>query len=155
MNLVVPVEKHRNHTPVHEIRIDYATNWQRVHEHAIRSAYGKSPFFEYYSDVILSMYELQPEYLIEWNAASVDAISETLSLPLVYENSTEYFEVPKDKTDWRQLIVPGKMNSSHLPQVSRYMQAFEERHGFQPGLSILDLLFCAGPDTKAILKGSD
>lgn len=152
MNLVIPVEKYRNHTPMHEIRIDYSTNWQRVHEHAIRSAYGKSPFFEYYSDVILPMYEWQPEYLIEWNEASLNAIIETLSLPMVYENSSEYCEIPGDQSDWRHIIAPGKMDSPKLPAGKRYVQAFEERHGFQAGLSILDLLFCSGPESSQILK---
>ena len=33
-----------------------------------------------------------------------------------------------------------------------YGQVFEERLGFLPNLSILDLLFCCGPNAKVLLK---
>jgi len=35
-----------------------------------------------------------------------------------------------------------------------YHQVFEDRFGFLPGLSILDMLFNEGPDTLALLKRS-
>ncbi len=152
MNLVIPVVNYRNHTPINEIRIDYATDWQRIHEHAIKSAYGKSPYFEFYSDVILSMFEWQPELLIEWNEASMNAIIEALSLPLVYENSKKYCEIDLSPSDWRNVIVPENMNSPQLPSTSNYIQVFSDRHPFQPGLSILDMLFCCGPESIRLLK---
>jgi hypothetical protein len=34
----------------------------------------------------------------------------------------------------------------------RYMQAFEENHGYIPDLSIIDLLFNLGPDALHYLK---
>lgn len=36
-----------------------------------------------------------------------------------------------------------------------YLQVFEERIGFQPNLSILDILFCEGPNAKHLLKGNN
>lgn len=153
MNLVIPVEKYRNHTPIDEIRIDYATDWQRVHEHAIRSAYGQSPYFEHYSDVLLPMFEWQPEYLVEWNEASLNAIIETLSLNIVYQNSQEYLEVKEGEPEWRNIIVPGSTDS-RLPITQKYMQVFSDRFGFQSGLSIIDLLFCEGPGSTTILTSS-
>jgi hypothetical protein len=37
----------------------------------------------------------------------------------------------------------------------RYPQLFEDRVGFLPNLSILDLLFMEGPNTKQILLGNN
>jgi hypothetical protein len=36
-----------------------------------------------------------------------------------------------------------------------YQQVFEDRNGFLPGMSILDLLFCCGPNAKALLKDNE
>ncbi|MBA2748463.1 MAG: WbqC family protein, partial [Tatlockia sp.] len=37
----------------------------------------------------------------------------------------------------------------------RYSQVFEDRLGFQPNLSILDLLFCEGPNAINLLTSID
>jgi hypothetical protein len=153
MNLVVPVEKYRNHTPVREIRVDYATNWQRVHEHAIRSAYGKSAYFEFYADKLLSIFEWQPESLVELTTATHEAVIELLKLDVRAALSSEYLTPAAGEPDWRKLIVPGGTDT-RIPETETYLQVFQERHGFIPGLSILDLLFCTGPDAKRILSGA-
>jgi hypothetical protein len=36
----------------------------------------------------------------------------------------------------------------------KYFQVFEDRIGFQPNLSILDLLFCEGPNAIYLLKNA-
>jgi hypothetical protein len=37
----------------------------------------------------------------------------------------------------------------------KYGQVFEDRIGFQPNMSILDLLFCNGPASAGLLKDSN
>ncbi len=145
MNLVVPVEQYRNHTPVAAIKVDYATDWQRVHEHAIRSAYGKSAFFEFYADKILPIYETQPEYLTEWNDMCLSAVTSLLKLNLNIQTSTEYVEA-NGQVDLRSAAFEVRPESKPV-----YTQVFMERHGFHSGLSILDVLFCCGPETKEIM----
>jgi hypothetical protein len=41
------------------------------------------------------------------------------------------------------------------PSTPIYQQIFEDRNGFLPGMSILDLLFCCGPNAKALLKDNE
>ena len=51
LNLTVPVTKGgKLKIKVKDIRIDWSKRWQQVHLGAITSAYGRSPFFMYYSD---------------------------------------------------------------------------------------------------------
>lgn len=145
MNLVIPVQRYRNHTPVASIKVDHATNWQRVHINAIRSAYGKSPYFEFYGDKILSLYEWKAETLVEWNAACLSAVCSVLKVNPLVMNSTGY--VDSGQPDLRSEAFPVE-----LQQAPRYTQTFMERHGFYAGLSILDLLFCTGPDARRILQ---
>ncbi len=58
--------------------------------------------------------------------------------------------------DFRNGIFPKKHRQKEdkrfLPMP--YAQVFEERHGFLPNLSILDLLFCTGPQASLILEQS-
>lgn len=150
MDLVVPVVQFRNHTPVNDIQVDYATNWKRVHHHAIRSAYGKSVYYEYYEHLFDQIFaaHVKPKFLKELNELSLELIREALHLALPYKASTEYIEIPSGQPDYRKLLVPG---STISPKAS-YIQTFQERHGFIAGLSIIDLLFCEGPDAINILN---
>jgi len=147
MNLVIPVEKFRNHTPVAAIRIDHETNWQRVHTHAIRSAYGKSPYFEYYGEKILRLYEWKAETLAEWNAACLSAVFSILKVNPLITFTAEYIEKAESDIRSKEFAVQHSLQ----PQ---YIQVFMDRHGFYSGLSVLDLLFCAGPDAREILQTS-
>lgn len=147
MNLVIPVEKFRNHTAVASIRIDHSTNWQRVHIHAIRSAYGKSPYFEFYGDKILSLYEWKAETLVEWNAACLNAVFSILKVNPLIAFSGEY--IANAAADLRNEDFT--VQPSNQPQ---YMQVFMDRHGFYSGLSVLDLIFCTGPEARGILEKS-
>lgn len=149
MNLVIPVKHAGNHTPVKDILLDYATNWQRVHWHAIRSAYGKSPFFEFYADAFDTLYSCQPRFLHEWNTLCLDLITNCAKLPLSIGFSAEYCEPSDTISDYRQAFVPGKVYAAAYHP--KYLQVFQERHGFRTGLSILDLLFCAGPQSHQLL----
>jgi hypothetical protein len=151
MNLVIPVKHIRNHTPVKDVPIDYSTDWQRVHWHAIRSAYGKSPYFEFYAELFERMFATQPEFLWQWNEVSIELIREALRLSFTYTYSQEYIEVNQDR-DLRLLLTPG--NNRIKINYPQYIQVFQERHGFQPDLSIIDLLFCEGPDAIAILNAA-
>ena len=49
--------------------------------------------------------------------------------------------------DFRQVIHAKHPLPDAYFQPRRYWQVFEWRHGFQSNLSILDLLFCMGPES--------
>ena len=49
--LSIPVEKYDSlKCPMRDIRISDHANWRHLHWNALQSAYGESPFFEYYAD---------------------------------------------------------------------------------------------------------
>lgn len=146
MHLVVPVENYRNHTPVADIRIDYATDWQRVHAHAIRSAYGKSPFFEYYGERILALYATRPALLTEWNERCLQTVLALLKLNVEFQTSTAYVEATAEN-DLRSAAFDVKPENTPA-----YTQVFMERHGFYSGLSVLDALFCCGREAVQLFR---
>lgn len=65
--LSVPVYDSRKAQPVEDIRICYMHSWQRQHWSALFSAYGKTPYFDYYADYIHALYEKQPTFLVDLN----------------------------------------------------------------------------------------
>lgn len=67
MLLSVPIYDSRKQQEVQDIRICYMHAWQRQHWAAIYSAYGKTPYFEYYADYIRPLYERQPKWLVDLN----------------------------------------------------------------------------------------
>jgi len=147
-SLTVPVEHQDDKCLVKDLRISDHNQWRRVHWNALQSAYSESPFFEYYSDDIRPFYEQRFTYLIDYNEAIRQKVCELIDIsPSVSYTNTYNKEVDSDTCDFRDII-----NAKH-PQPDldfkpqRYWQVFEERHGFQPNLSILDLLFNMGPES--------
>ena len=69
----------------------------------------------------------------------------TVSLTETYQK--EY--LPPNR-DLRNYFLP--KNYREITGTIQYTQVFEDRIGFQPNLSILDCLFCCGPNAKSLLK---
>ena len=152
--LVIPVIRvNGNHTKTSEIRIDNSRNWQTVHWRSIEAAYGKSPYFLYYRDFFEPLFLKEHELLSDFNLALIRLVYRLLKLDGITFSYTERFEKEAGIPDFRELIHPKKPTiASGLFSHQRYMQAFEDRHGFLPDLSILDLLFNEGPAASAYLR---
>jgi hypothetical protein len=65
-------------------------------------------------------------------------------------------ETPGNIHDYRNTIHPKKrmQRKDSLFQPAFYYQVFQEKYGFVPNLSIIDLLFNEGPNAENILKKS-
>ena len=132
-----------------DIRISDHANWRHVHWNALLSAYGESPFFEYYQDDIRPFFEKKYEFLFDFNMETTEKMIELLdirpkiSITEAYIQSKELEEEDEIK-DFRDAIRPKKPlpDAEFAPQ--RYYQVYEQKHGFQPNMSILDLLFNEG-----------
>jgi hypothetical protein len=60
-DLVIPVRKAQNAT-VSDIEIDYSQKWLANHLRSIQSAYGKAPFYEYYSEEFFEVYRQKRQF---------------------------------------------------------------------------------------------
>ena len=127
-----------------DIRISDHANWRHVHWNALLSAYGESPFFEYYQDDIRPFYEKKYEFLFDFNMETTEKMIELLdirpkiSITEAYIQSKELKEENEIK-DFRDAIRPKKPLSDPEFESKRYYQVYEQKHGFQPNMSILDL----------------
>ncbi|HWB62773.1 MAG TPA: WbqC family protein [Chitinophagales bacterium] len=149
MILSVPVEGGRDHHQKYkDVRIAYKDNWQNNHWQSIRSAYGRAPYFEYYADRLLPVYETRYEYLYDFNVAVLKVVLWLLKSDKPLKFTSVYEKIPTGIIDLRS----GRSNKE-ISSLRRYYQVFEERHGFMPNLSVIDALFNLGPQTKEYLAG--
>jgi hypothetical protein len=160
--LSIPLSKGKNQqTDIREVRIDYSQNWQQTHFRSIKTAYGSAPFYEYYEPYLAVFYEKKTEFLFDFCLEMQQQICNLLkikpSIDFTETYITDYTE--SAVLDFRNKICPRNYaNSSDSDphfNPTRYPQIFEERQGFIPNLSILDLLFCTGPEAQSYLKQSN
>lgn len=149
INLSVPVEKGRNQKSAFgDIKISYSTPWQAMHWNTLTSCYGKSPFFEFYKYGLRNLFEEKSQWLFTHNLGILNWLIKTMKLPVtiqVLENGDI-----NGFTDVRDICLP--KNYLHFQPCPAYPQVFEDRVGFIPNLSILDLLFNTGPEAGNILN---
>lgn len=149
--LTVPVI-HTNHggrIKTKEIRIDHQTPWQKLHIRTLQSAYRSSPFYEFYEDDLLTLFNKKHHYLIDLIMDSITVIGDCLQEDFDYKKTAEY-QTDIDKEDDFRFLANAKSKQNF--QFEKYTQVFDDKHGFIPNLSILDLLFNEGPNTMMYLE---
>jgi hypothetical protein len=149
--LTIPVERpsdaRLDKTQLKDICISDHGNWRHLHWKALLSAYGESPFFEYYADDIHPFFEKKYKFLLDFNMEINAKMMELLdieksSLSLSSEYSS--YEGDSDTVDFREVIRPKHPGEDKEWQPKKYYQVYQQKFGFQPNLSILDLLFNEG-----------
>lgn len=153
-HLSVPVNR-KNHLPLKDVKVSYMEDWQKVHWGTIVSAYGKSVFFEFYRDELEALFLNKYEFLFDLNMGTLNLINTLIGLSPSIEISDSYIERDTIEWDFRDTISPKKEFSYPDIQLDfpSYYQVFSDRHDFVPNLSILDLLFNEGPETKGYIEG--
>lgn len=155
IDLSIPIVGGRNKRQLMgEVKIDYSQPWQQQHIKTIKSCYGKSPFFEYFISDIEKMLKCQYNSLVDLNNEILNWTKKILKLNNVISFSASYLanEELIDIEDNRNLFMPKNFQAQN--HIIKYTQVFESKIGFQPNLSILDILFCEGPAAKNFLKGN-
>ncbi|MEM1120569.1 MAG: WbqC family protein [Bacteroidota bacterium] len=159
LRLSIPLAKGKNQQQnIREVSISYEENWQQKQWTAICSAYGNAPFFEYYIDDFRPLFEKCSIHLFEHNLKVLQTLFFVLDFKPSIQLSQSYLtdENYAGMVDFRNKITPKTIEQSQDEnyQTIAYEQVFAEKNGFLPNLSILDLIFCKGPETLAILERS-
>ena len=129
------------------VRVSDHGNWRHQHWQALCSAYGDSPFFQYYEDDIRPFFTERWEFLYDHNEAIRQTMCQLLDIAPSVDYTSYYIKDADGIVDYRDAIRP----KHPLPDAEfaprRYYQVYERKHGFLPNLSILDLLFNMGPES--------
>lgn len=153
--LTVPLVKGKNQqSPIREVQISYIDDWQRIHWTSIQSAYGNAPFFEHYADHFKGFFTKKYETLFDLNRVILHKILSLLQMETDIQSSAVYEKNPVDFVDLRNKISTRESNTFVDKNFTpiHYSQVFEEKHRFLPNLSILDLIFCKGPEALSYLE---
>ena len=155
--LTIPTEKGEGtKCLMKDIRISDHGNWRHVHWNAFVAAYKHSPFFDYYADEFHRFYEKRYDFLYDFNMELCHWMCEQIDLQPVMIPTDDYVAVPEGMDDYRERIHPKKVYTEADPDFSPvpYYQVFDAKQGFQPNLSIADLLFNMGPESLLVLRDS-
>ena len=121
--------------------------WQDQHFKSLKSAYRTSPFFDFLEEEIAPIFNKKYKYLQDVNIDTFLFVKDTLQLEQRFKKTTSY-QTESGSEDFRILA-----DRKHQPKkiVDRYIQMFDDKHGFLPNLSILDLIFMEGPNALSYL----
>lgn len=130
-----------------DIRIESGSLWQKQHYKSLKIAYNSSPFFEFYEDDLMFIFEKKYTFIQDLNLDTFEFINQALELEQSYKSTSSYAE--NWPNDYRILAsVKSHPNCTLEP----YIQVFDDKFGFLENLSILDLLFMEGPNSISFLE---
>ncbi len=148
--LIIPVQ-HENlfSIPIHEVKIVPDTNWQKIHWRSLVSAYRNSAFFEYFEDDFAKLYQQNFETLFEFDLELLKLIFRFLKTDVSISFTASYEKEVPDSFDQRSYFNSSKQTKT---LENSYRQVFSGKHGFISNLSVIDLLFNEGPESKFFLR---
>jgi hypothetical protein len=147
--LNIPIKHGSSSRKTKDIQIDHDnSSWITNHLKSLQAAYRSSPFYEYYEDEIVNIFTQKNKYLIDLNIAIHTFIIASLQEGSTYLKTKE-FTNDSLVLDYRYLVNSKRKTYIKFP---KYVQMFDDKHGFQENLSILDLLFMEGPASYKYLR---
>lgn len=130
--LVVPVQHPVWQQSFSGIKFLDGNTWKKKQFKALKTAYNKSPFFEWAEPDLHLFFEKEFDYLVDLNRESFNLLCRWFG-----KKPEEVFSGPSDEIIFTESY-PDKKSQWEYPQV------FGERCGFRGNLSALDLFFNCG-----------
>lgn len=175
--LTIPV-LHKFGQKIKDTVIDNKTKWQKKHLQALKTWYGKSPFFKNYIVDIEKIYTRDWNYLTDVDIKIILWINNVLGISRNIIKSSE-LSLQSDDRQLRLIEICKALHGDHFYEGKRgqaymdikvfefhgitvefqdythpyYNQLWQKEQGFISYLSIIDLLFNHGDDSLAILTG--
>lgn len=178
--LTVPVklERHYWEYKICEVEIDYSTDWVSSHLGSLKASYGRTPFFGEVMQTIAPTYERKWDRISPLNYDLITRVCQYLGLSTVFVCSQNLDLPPELRKGDRLLAIINRIGD-----IGRYLTGFKARDymdeekfaangievewhnyhhpyytqkghtSFMSHLSVLDLLFNHGRESRGILTG--
>lgn len=155
LDLSVPV--HTGHSLLYkDTRLNYDTKWDRQMMHALRTAYNSSPFFEFFEREFSVVLGKRHVFLWDLNSEILETISSLAGIHLDMKETDGFAPATDGQADLRIAVeVKFAHKMQALCKPVEYTQVFAAPYTtkpFTPWMSMLDLLFNMGPESRRILR---
>jgi hypothetical protein len=152
--LTVPITGKHSKTITGEVRVDYGQKWLNSHWRTLQTAYGKSPFFEYYAADLHDILFKKPVFLYDLNLQIMTLCLKWLKRQVEVVETRSYDGEPSAGiADLRGAIDLKNIDGcNRFYKSTQYPQVFGSK--FVPNLSLVDLIFNQGPGAWSLIKAS-
>lgn len=145
--LSASLQKPNRRMAVGEVALSSHGNWRHTHWGALFSAYGRTPFFDYFADDLKQIYTDESiQTIASLNLTLHAAVIDFLDLDIetvVIDNKNDL--AASDALNLRDGVLTEQT-------LEPYYQIWSSKFGFQPNQSILDLLFNVGREAVFVLR---
>lgn len=154
LTLTIPIKHLSPKMKMKNVEVSHREQWMKQHWRSIQSAYGKAPFFDHFAPYIAPLFQKEQRFLMDYLLQSLSICQKLLGTTFPLDFSKKYIEVGDNiNFDLRSAIMPKEQFGSLSGFSPKpYFQLFGK--DFAPDLSILDLLFCEGPNALSIIERS-
>ena len=152
--LSIPLKRGKHQQKnIQAVEISDSEDWQRQHWKSIKTAYENAPFWEDYADELATLLLHPSKTLWVYNLNLLQGLIDILQLECDIGFTKEYQKAHPERKDLRQRLHP-KNDSWVMDNIEpvAYGQVFEDRQHFIPNVSIIDLIFCKGPEAILVLE---
>ena len=151
--LTIPVKNRGDGCAIRDVRIDYYQDWHRRHWGCLQSAYGRSPYFEHYSPALEKVYLKKIPFLFDFNLELLTLCLQYLGINKGIRSTLSHPAIHLDVFNAKSVMnVKKKPHGSVFYSSLPYQQTFG--NDFVANLSIVDLLFNKGPESRLVLNQS-
>lgn len=154
-DLIIPIKKIAGQKMItSEVEIDHQQKWRGKHMRALQSAYGKAPFFEFYADELFEIFNKKQKTLLELNKELLTKCLEFLELNV----KIDFTEIKKNAgknvcyNAKNEINPKNSVSKNSIFSAKKYFQVFG--NNFVNNLSVIDLIFCEGPQARHIIEKS-
>ncbi|MEY2829701.1 MAG: hypothetical protein RIQ33_1559 [Bacteroidota bacterium] len=142
--------KVQQHTAMKNVKICYTDDWQKEHWKSISFLYRSAPYFEYYEDDFKEIFDTKFEKLADLNIELLKLMLKKLNFTIPITFTNEYLPKYENLRDERNKLKPN-VPLKNITDLPIYQQVFEDKIGFKPNMSMLDLLFSEGNNAFDLL----
>jgi hypothetical protein len=153
--------------PINQVRINWDRNWSASHFASLRQSYAKAPYFDRYAPLMEEFYSRKPVFLADFTIDTTIALARELGIHATrFVRSSELAGISGTKTD-RLVSILRHLGATHYisgPSAKDYLEEQKLADAgitleymtygyppypqlyppYDPGVSILDLLFMTG-----------
>jgi hypothetical protein len=158
-----------------DVRVQWTQDWARKHAMTIRQAYAKAPFYADHAAMIEGFFAQRPDRLVDFTIDTAIALAKVLGITHTRFVRSSELGIEGDKTE-RLIRILQHVSATHYisgPSAKDYLDEamfaaanigleyivydypeYEQLHPpYDPGVSVLDLLFMKGPEAPRYIWG--